>query len=184
MFEPLIVENDILVKPEPQLGWTAQGAIFSPCMHFRYALWRQWSPDLPTIAFCMLNPSIADAFILDPTVTRCVNYAKEWGYGELIVLNIFAFRSTDPAALYDFINPIGCNNDFYISQVYNKVDKVIMGFGNHGELIGRGREVLARIRSKAYYLKLNKSGLPSHPLYLKADLGPRKFENAPSTKVS
>lgn len=109
--------------------WLSQGALFSDCNKYRYLLWRQWDDTKPTLAFCMLNPSIADAFILDPTVTRCVNYAKKWGYGELIVLNIFAIRSTDPMGLYSCDDPVGRYNDWIIDLIASKVDKIVAGWG-------------------------------------------------------
>ena len=69
------------------------GAIFSPDKKYRYRLWRMWNADKPVLAFIMLNLSIADAWVLDSTVRRCLDYANRWRYGALEVGNIFALKN-------------------------------------------------------------------------------------------
>ena len=69
---------------------TLNGAIISDCGKYRYQLWRKWDPSLPVVLFIMLNPSQADASEDDPTIRRCINYAKSWGYGGIYVGNLFA----------------------------------------------------------------------------------------------
>jgi uncharacterized protein DUF1643 len=63
---------------------------------YRYSLTRVWDEALPTITFVLLNPSTADDQQLDPTLRRCVSFAKREGYGGMITLNLYAFRATDP----------------------------------------------------------------------------------------
>ena len=82
------------------LPYVPAGAVFSDDMVYRYRLWRTWDPDLPTCLFIMLNPSTADHEQNDPTIRRCLDFAKQWGYGQLLVGNLFALRATDPARTY------------------------------------------------------------------------------------
>ena len=66
---------------------------------YRYLLWREWDNSHKTVSFIMLNPSRADAQVNDPTITRCINFAKSWGYGRLEVVNLFAYRTPKPSLL-------------------------------------------------------------------------------------
>lgn len=92
---------------------------------YRYKLSRTWDSTKPTILFIGLNPSIADETIDDPTITRCINYAKDWGYGTLLMANLFAFRSTYPKDIYLTDNPIGNENDNYILECVAQSDLVV-----------------------------------------------------------
>ena len=86
-------------------------AIISKDKIYRYKLSRTWDSTKPTILFIGLNPSIADENIDDQTITRCINFAKDWGYGTLLMANLFAFRSTYPKDIYLIDDPIGKDND-------------------------------------------------------------------------
>lgn len=147
------------------------GALFSDCEDYRYALWRTWDSRKPSLAFIMLNPSTATETALDPTVRRCIDYAKRWGYGGLVVGNIFALRSTDPKMLYDVDDPIGPDNDEQLMKIIKSCGKVIVAYGKHGALHDRGAAVLSMIREfkTPMALKLNGDGSPAHPLYQKKD---------------
>ena len=147
------------------------GAIFSPDRKYRYKLWRTWDPSKPVCAFIMLNPSTADEYELDPTVRRCVNYAKKWGYGGLVVGNIFALKSTNPKALYRETDPVGPDNNCHLWEISHNAAFTIVAWGAHGALLNRGKEVL-RLIPEAQCLKMTKDGHPQHPLYLKGDLIP------------
>src|SRR6185503_21318596 len=83
---------------------TESGAKFSPCRRWRYLLWRQWDAAKPVANFLMLNPSTADEVKLDPSCTRARRYAEAWGYGGLIVTNVFGFRDTNPLGLKKKLN--------------------------------------------------------------------------------
>lgn len=72
-----------------------KGAQFSQCRKYRYALWRTWDDD-SHITFIGLNPSTADETEDDPTIRRCIAYAKKWEFGGINMLNLFAFRATSP----------------------------------------------------------------------------------------
>lgn len=150
-------------------------AIISKDGKFRYKLSRVWDEGLPNVVIVGLNPSIADADIDDPTYVRCVNFAKSWGYGSLSMLNLFAYRATDPAELLNKEYIIGEDNDTYLKQAFKHADKVVCAWGNGGTLFGRNKEVLQLI-DEPYCIKMNKSGEPAHPLYLGQHLAPIKME--------
>jgi hypothetical protein len=86
---------------------TERAAVLSECGRYRYVLTRTWDHDLAACAFIGLNPSTADAHEDDPTIRRCIRFARDWGHGGLIMLNLFAWRSTDPRGLLDAIFPVG-----------------------------------------------------------------------------
>lgn len=152
------------------------GAKFSPCRKYRYTLWRVWDEEKPMIAFLALNPSAADEEKNDPTVQRCINYAKKWGYGGMYMLNIFAFRATDPKVMKAEEDPVGEENDKFILETIEKVDRLICAWGNHGQHMDRSDDIEILLHGlKLECLGVNKSGEPKHPLYLKADLEPEPF---------
>ena len=152
------------------------GADFSKCRKYRYTLWRFWDRSLPKVMFLGLNPSTADEIKNDPTVTRCINYAKLWGFGGMYMMNIFAFRTTYPVELKKANDPIGKNNNSWIMKISKDVDKCIGAWGNDGNFMSR-HETICKIIPELYCLKINQSGQPSHPLYLKSDITPFLFKN-------
>jgi len=152
-------------------------ATFSPCRTWRYTLRRRWA-DGKSAAFILLNPSTADEVQDDPTIRRCIAYAKRWGYGGLILGNAFALRSTDPRGLYSHADPNGPGNDQALAEIAKEADRVVCGWGTHGALMGRGAAVLDIIRqagAEPLALKLTAAGYPGHPLYLRQDLQPFPF---------
>lgn len=155
-------------------GEVETGALFSSERVYRYSLFRKWSAG-PTITFVMLNPSTADEDANDPTVAKCVKLARLWRlggkvrYGKLIVVNIFAYRSTDPEALYALEDPVGPNNNAAITEACRSADTVVVAWGNHGSLKNRGREVARLLQEhsiQSLCFKQNKDGSPMHPLYV------------------
>lgn len=151
------------------------GAEFSRGRVYRYSLWRFWGKHKRYAAFVCLNPSTADEAEDDPTVRRCVNYAKAWGYGGMIMLNLFALRSTDPAALYSIKNPVGPDNDLHIRSASAKAGVTVVAWGNHGGYQNRDKAVL-KILKDPMCLSVTKRGQPGHPLYLKGNLKPVPFK--------
>jgi hypothetical protein len=144
-------------------------ATFSVDRTYRYHLHRGWG-DGPSCVFLMLNPSTADAFVLDPTVTRCVRFAKRWGAGSLTVLNIFALRSTDPRGLYSHPDPVGPANDAVIREHTTGAGLVIAAWGVHGAHLDRAAAVARALAAAGVNLQclgVTKDGHPRHPLYVK-----------------
>jgi hypothetical protein len=154
------------------------GAVFSACRRWRYLLWRQWDEKLPVANFLMLNPSTADEFQLDPSCTRARVYAERWGYGSLIVTNVFGWRATDPFAMKAVRDPVGRGNDRAIVQAAKEADIVVCAWGNHGAHLERSVKVLTLLRKARvplHALRINGAGEPAHPLYLPGNLRPTKL---------
>lgn len=153
----------------------ASGAAFSRCRQWRYLLWRCWDPAKPAANFLMLNPSTADEFRLDPSCTRARNFAERWGYGALIVTNLFGWRATDPAEMKAARDPVGRGNDAAILRAAREAALVVCAWGNHGAHRERASMVLSLLRShgvKLHFLRRNGNGIPAHPLYLPRTLKP------------
>ncbi|WP_299078010.1 DUF1643 domain-containing protein [uncultured Paraglaciecola sp.] len=148
-----------------------KSAVISDCGCYRYKLERRWSADKRAVCFIGLNPSTADANLDDPTIRRCVNYAKSWGYGKLIMVNLFAFRATRPKDMMDALDPVGSGNDAWIDAAVAEADITIAAWGKHGSFRDRAKGMIDRHGPQ--YLKLNKDGSPAHPLYLKKELQPQ-----------
>lgn len=146
-----------------------RGAILSDDREYRYRLWRTWDVAKPTVAFIMLNPSTADEREDDPTIRRCLGYAREWGYGKLVVGNLYAVRETDPANLYDYFDPIGPDNDEHLRQIADDAEKLVAAWGANGSINDRGRHVAQMLDADLYALDTTKDGQPVHPLYQPAD---------------
>ena len=130
------------------------------------------------VCFVMLNPSTADAQQNDPTVRRCLGYASQWGYDKLTVLNIFAYRATDPKELLKQSDPVGPDNESTFLTTIPKCDKIICAWGNHGDIEDQDVRALEWIMQykQPYALKVNrKTGSPAHPLYLPSDLKPEPY---------
>jgi hypothetical protein len=144
-------------------------ALFSPCGAYRYRLSRAWA-DGPTAAFVMLNPSTADATKDDPTIRRCIGFAKREGCGGLVVVNIFAFRATSPADMRAADDPIGPDNDEHIMDALVDADgPVVAAWGSLGSYRGRDHDVRLLTDVPLWCLGLTKAGAPRHPLYVKGD---------------
>lgn len=149
------------------------GALFSRCRRWRYLLWRRWDATRPAANFLMLNPSTADEFVLDPSCTRARRYAERWGYGALIVTNVFGWRATDPRALKRVPDPVGPGNDRAILRAALEAKLVVCAWGNHAGYLERSRRVrrlLGGAGVGVHVLRLNSSGEPAHPLYLAGSL--------------
>lgn len=147
------------------------GAQLSKCRKYRFSLWRTWDDTKPYVMFIGLNPSTADETEDDPTITRCINFARSWGYGGLCMANLFAFRATEPSKMMAAKDPVGKNNDEWLLKSAQHAGIVIAAWGNHGSYLSRSKKVTKLIPNLCF-LKMNKSGEPAHPLYLKSDLEP------------
>jgi hypothetical protein len=155
------------------------GAVISDCGVYRYRLWRYWDQDRPRCNFLMLNPSTANEVDNDPTVSKCIRYARSWGYGGIIVSNLFALRSTDPAALGSYPDPVGPEDDDQILLAAWSCSIVVAAWGAHPGIEGRVRDVrrlLADTGISLHCLTLTKGGHPGHPLFLRGGLRPVPME--------
>lgn len=132
----------------------------------------------------MLNPSTADESADDPTVAKCQRYARAWGYGRLLVGNVFSLRSTDPAHLYSHPDPVGPENDVALDAMAGQAKIIVCAWGNHAALGERGRAVEERLRTAGHtlhVLRINLTGAPAHPLYLPQALVPKRW--VPTTRT-
>ena len=157
----------------------ASSAIYSDCETYRYDLNRVWDAAKGSVLFVMLNPSTADERRNDPTVERCERRARSMGYGSLWVVNIFAYRATDPRDMRRAEDPVGPGNDAAILEGLAWADRVICAWGTHGEHRGRGPEVAALLRAtgrELLHLGLSKAGHPKHPLYIGYKVQPQVWE--------
>ena len=151
--------------------FSKSGAVFSDCRKYRYALWRMWNEHKPIAMIIGLNPSTADQTRNDPTITRCINFSRSWGYGGVCVTNLFGFRATAPTELKAHHDPIGKENDAWVHEMAKGAAITVAAWGNHGRFLNRSLEILPSL-CQLYCIKMNKSGEPAHTLYLKAELKP------------
>lgn len=158
--------------PEHEL---VSDALFSPCQTWRYTLRRIWDRGAGLLMVIGLNPSTADEIKNDPTVTRCVNYARRLGYGGLIMMNAFAFRTPSPEVMRrqakQGVNVVGPDNDFWLVRMAEDARTIIVAWGNHGLFQKRHHEVMDLLRHRnVYCFGATKQGTPRHPLYLPQDI--------------
>lgn len=144
--------------------------VFSDDRIYRYVLWRVWeNHQWPRYcAFIGLNPSTADETVDDPTIRRCVGFAKSWGYDALAMLNLFAFRATAPADMKDATSPIGEENDKWLAHISAGAQIVVAAWGNHGAHLGRANAVVSMI-PRLHCMRVTAARQPQHPLYIAAD---------------
>jgi hypothetical protein len=188
------------VSAVQQPRYLMAGADLSPCGKYRYRLWREWrgsavdanwhwwtnedgSPALDgaghqigepkACVFVMLNPSTADGAADDQTIRKCVAFAKLWGYDRLDVLNLFAYRATDPATLillHDDMDPLGPLNLDAFKTIFGRretVGRIVCAWGANGAHLGQDQTALGWMHGhETLALGLTKDGLPRHPLYL------------------
>ncbi len=153
------------------IGYNAK---FSNCRKYRYALWRIWDDEKPYVLFIGVNPSTADETEDDPTLRRCINYAKSWKkFGGVCMANLFACTPWDPKV------PIGEENDKWLKKLAKKADIIIAAWGNDGAYRGRPQQVIDLIPNPMYCLKINKSGQPKHPLYALKDISLQEVLSQP-----
>jgi len=178
------------IKVDPSIRSTA---VFSECGLYRYRLVRERPIDLHddansagTVCFLMCNPSVATADDNDPTVLRTQKRAFKFGingrrFRRMIVVNLFAYVSTDPKGLMQHSHPIGPENDAHIIQAAKESDLFICAWGDVGARFKRPGQVLEMLREhgiKLHCLGVNSSGHPAHPLMLsyKQDAIPYEVE--------
>lgn len=174
--------------------YVSKGAQISKCQRYRYLLWREWrgthdpkhwrwmrrdGANEPygqpkPVLFVMLNPSTADGAQDDPTIRRCVNFAKAWAFERLEVVNLFAYRAAKPKALFAAGDEIhGFENQEIVEQAGREAGIIICAWGAHGSHGDQNEIVRGWLHNrKLYALGFTRDGHPRHPLYLPADAKP------------
>jgi len=156
-------------------------AMLSTCGTYRYELYRRWNSD-PEAVFIMLNPSTADACQNDPTIRKCMGFARRWRRGAIYVLNLFAARATDPRRLADFADPVGPSNRGWVAERLDKhtsyrsseLHTVVVAWGaanKHPDIVAHGQHIASlaeqlRPRLQLQCLSRSQDGSPRHPLML------------------
>jgi len=177
------------------MKYVSAGANISACGAYRYSLWREWrgTPNArwdwwtnddgtpvvdgagaqlgepQTATFVMLNPSTADGKTDDPTIRRCVAFARSWGYDRMVAVNLFAYRATSPRDLLKLThkdNPVGTNNQYAIERETSEPGVVVCAWGAHGGHLGQDETALGWISAQTFCLGRTKDGHPRHPLYV------------------
>lgn len=152
-------------------------AIVGATGQYRYWLCRQWDRELPHVCFCMLNPSTADAASDDPTIRRCIGFAKSWGFGSLSVVNLFAYKATCPRELKLAPDPIGLYNFHFIKLFSAKAAVTVAAWGIYGGQLQQDQLVMSMLNNPQC-LGTTAAGHPKHPLYVPADTVLETYENA------
>lgn len=145
-------------------------ATISDCGRYRYLLRRTWDTKTPRALFVMLNPSTADARVDDPTIRSCVRLSSALQFGSLEVVNLFAWRATEPDELMTAAEPVGEKNDVAIMSALGRCDLAVCAWGAHTAAVKRARQVIEMMRSHRpaiFCFDKTKSGAPKHPLYIK-----------------
>lgn len=151
-----------------------KSARISDCGQYRYHLGRVWDDTKRSMTFVMLNPSTADANQDDPTIRRCIGFARRDGYGGISIVNLYAFRATDPEQLKHTNDPFGTGNLNAQREAIETAHggPVVCAWGTKGTLHGGYRhfiDLAQRYRANLVALGITKDGHPKHPLYLKGD---------------
>lgn len=142
------------------------GAEFSECRKYRYALWRIWDEKLPLVMFVGLNPSTANETEVDNTIKSVIRISKSNGFGGFYMMNCFPYVSTDPDQLRDFGNT--ALNDHWLYQIGAICKEIIFAWGAFKVVKDLGRDIeLAGMFPTAKALEILKDGSPKHPLYCK-----------------
>lgn len=161
-------------------------ALLSKCEKYRYWLTHTWDDSKPVICWCMLNPSTATAEVDDPTIRKCMSFSQAWGAGGIVVVNLFAFRATDPADLIRAQHPVAelngpggfCENpnDYWIVRK-SDTHRLIAAWGRKGAFMGRGSAVMELLGKSRVVecLGVNADGTPLHPLYVRGDTVPQRY---------
>jgi hypothetical protein len=147
---------------------SASGAWVSDDGLYRYRLWRRWDDGARPMVFLMLNPSTADAKTDDPTIRRCIGFAKREGCGAIQVVNLYALRATNPAHLLDHPDPEGPDNCMAWAEVLHEGDPlVVAAWGGGVTMDGLPESKALRSAGRSWVcFGITKTGAPRHPLYL------------------
>jgi hypothetical protein len=154
-------------------------AEISDCGKYRWWLQRRWAPG-PIVTFVMLNPSTADAVRDDPTIRKCIRFAKLWGFSALAVRNLFAWRATDPrdlaAAIARGDDVAGGDRGDAELLAAKSAGLIVAAYGGRCEAKARAKWFIEHTAPKPIWaIDYNLDGSPTHPLFLKPRLNPKAF---------
>lgn len=155
-----------------------KSAVISDDGLYRYELRRQWDASRPYVIWCMLNPSTADADYDDPTIRRCIGFSRSWGYGGLIVVNLMAYRATQPQECISADDPYGPLNNSYLHYMVCTYPRIVCAWGARAPKGAVERALRHLPRRMLFCLGITKDGHPRHPLYVKADQKPARWRPA------
>jgi hypothetical protein len=148
-------------------------AVISRDQQYRYWLHRSWLSGSGIVVWVMLNPSTADATENDPTIFRCMRFSQRWGFGAMIVVNLYAGRTTEPKGLLEMDDPVGPLNQEYVDMAIKAATKyVVCAWGANRLVENKGPKMAHRLRGSGVKLKclgVSAAGHPRHPLYLPGD---------------
>lgn len=150
-------------------------ASFSRDRQYRYRLGRRWA-DGPEATWVMLNPSTADAHTDDPTIRRCIDFSRRWGFGGITVVNLCSWRATRPDALQDAQDPIGPRTNRVLQEAFAAADALIVAWGNVPVAFHpRAEAVREALPPGVSCLGLTGRGQPRHPLYVPSSVRPQRL---------
>lgn len=153
----------------------ATGAILSNDRRYRYRLWRTWDASAPTVTFVVSNPNPNDELDRDPTCQACVDHAERWGFGSLVVVALFALRSSNPAAFRHHPDPVGPKNDEHLRRACEEANLVVAAWGDEGSIRDRDREVLELLDADLHCVGLTPDEHPAPPRSA-PDVNPEPWE--------
>jgi hypothetical protein len=144
-----------------------EGCIFSADRVYRYSLWRMVNMvgEKSNLMIIGLNPSTADEVKDDPTIRRCMRFAKEWGFRHLVMANLFAFRSPSPTVMKRKADPVGPDNDMHLIELARDAGMVLAAWGVHGAYLARDKWAAEHL-GQMMCLGTTSGGHPRHPLYV------------------
>ncbi|SRR5579884_90449 len=142
------------------------GAVFDASGRYRYLLWRRWRREQRLLTFVMLNPSAADETVDDPTIRRCAGFARDAGFAGIRVVNLFAFRTSEPRSLRGLSEPADARNVSFLESALSEPGPVCAAWGNNGWPHAARLTERLRHRPDTHCLGRTKQGQPKHPLYL------------------
>jgi hypothetical protein len=172
-----------IIHPKPHVDLIkGRITVFSSDREHRYTLWRRTGLfGQGLVNFICLNPSTADEQANDPTIRRCLGFVEAWGYNELCVTNLFAYRATEPEDMKRAADPVGETNDAWLEAIATAADLVVCAWGEHADFMKRSRAFWKNkmnwaaneaVSRKIKALDFTRSGQPKHPLYLAGHLRP------------
>jgi hypothetical protein len=158
-----------LFDGEPTIVGVQRSAVFSPCGNYRYSLTRAWDDTKPRVCFLMQNPSVADDREDDPTVKKCIGFARRWGFGSIVVVNIRAFVATDPTdvgcAAARGMDTVGPDNARYVRDAISQCMSLVVACGGDESMLDAARETLAGcdVAAEISCIGYTKDDVPKHP---------------------